>query len=314
MSQCLMCGSDRATLLFCQTDRLYGTTDKQFGIVRCDQCGLMRLDPQPTPEELRCYYPDTYWFAPDRSVVARLEETYRRVVLRGHVRFVARALRATTASGPLLDVGCGGGLFLGMMRQRGFHVAGLDTSSEAAAMAWRYHGVPAVVADLERAPFSSGSFAGITMSHVLEHLYDPRVYLAAAHRLLKPDGRLVIFVPNAASLQFAILGRRWNGLDVPRHLFDYRDRDIEKMFEMTGFQVVRRSYFSLRDNPAGLATSLAPGLDPMARRVRRVPEGPAGRLTKDLAHFALVAAALPLTWVEAALRAGSTVMMEARRV
>src|SRR5580698_6100415 len=67
MSGCLMCGGDRATLLFQQTDRLYGTTDKQFGVVRCDQCGLIRLDPQPSPEELRHYYPENYWFAPDAS-------------------------------------------------------------------------------------------------------------------------------------------------------------------------------------------------------------------------------------------------------
>jgi SAM-dependent methyltransferase len=199
-----------------------------------------------------------------------------------------------------------------MMRRRGFRVVGLDTSREAAAVAWRHHGVPAAVADLEHAPFRRGSFAGITMSHVLEHLPDPCVYLAAAHRLLAPDGRLVIFVPNAASLQFHFLGRRWNGLDVPRHLFDYRDRDVERVLDVMGFEVVRRSYFSLRDNPAGLATSLAPGLDPMARRVRRVREGAASRLAKDLAHFALVAAALPFTLAEAAFGAGSTVMMEAR--
>ena len=41
MSQCPMCGNQRATLLFRQTDRLYRTTDKQFGIVRCVQCGLL---------------------------------------------------------------------------------------------------------------------------------------------------------------------------------------------------------------------------------------------------------------------------------
>jgi SAM-dependent methyltransferase len=309
-----MCGSRRASLLFRQTDRLYGTTDKQFGVVRCGQCGLMRLDPQPSRQELAQYYPPNYWFAPDRSAVARLEELYRRTVLRGHVRFVARALRESPARGPLLDVGCGGGLFLGMMRRRGFRVVGLDTSRDAAAVAWRHHQVPTVAADLEHAPFRPGTFAGITMSHVLEHLSDPCQYLSAAHRLLVPDGRLVIFVPNASSLQFAILGRRWNGLDVPRHLFDYRARDVEHILEEMGFAVVRTSYFSLRDNPAGLATSLAPGLDPMARRVRRVSEGAVARLAKDLAHFALVAASLPFTWMEAALGAGSTVMMEARRL
>jgi SAM-dependent methyltransferase len=313
MSACLMCGGDRATLLFQQTDRLYGTTDRQFGVVRCGQCGLIRLDPQPSPDELRRYYPANYWFAPDASLVARLEERYRRAVLHGHVRFVERALRSSRALGPLLDVGCGGGLFLGMMRERGFRVAGLDFSCDAAALAWRLHGAPAVVADLVRAPFRAGTFGGITMSHVLEHLADPRAYLAAAHRLLEPDGRLVIFIPNAASWQFRLLGRRWNGIDVPRHLFDYRDRDMERLLADAGFEVMGRGYFSLRDNPAGLATSLAPGLDPMARRVRKVREGSAGRLVKDLAHFALVAAALPFALLEAACRAGSTVMMEARR-
>jgi SAM-dependent methyltransferase len=239
---------------------------------------------------------------------------YRRTVLRGHVRFVARALRSSPASGPLLDVGCGGGLFLAMMRRRGFRVVGLDNSRAAAAVAWRHHQVPAVVADLERAPFRPGTFAGITMSHVLEHLPDPCLYLSAAHRLLAPEGRLVILVPNAASLQFALLGKRWNGLDVPRHLYDYRGRDVERLLKNMNFAVVRRSYFSLRDNPAGLATSLAPGLDPMARRVRKVREGSGSRLAKDLAHFALVAAALPFALAEAALGAGSTVMMEARRL
>jgi SAM-dependent methyltransferase len=307
-----MCGSARTSLLFRQTDRLYRTTEKQFRVVRCGQCGLVRLDPQPSPSELSGYYPANYWFAPDRSLVARLEELYRRVVLSGHVGFVARALRSSPARGPLLDVGCGGGLFLGMMRRRGFRVVGLDNSREAAGLAWRHHNVPAVVADLEHAPFPRASFAGITMSHVLEHLPDPCVYLAAAHRLLAPEGRLIIFVPNANSLQFHFLGRRWNGLDVPRHLFDYRDRDLERVLDTMGFDIVRRKHFSLRDNPAGLATSLAPGLDPMARRVRKVRESALSRLAKDLAHFALVAGALPFTLAEAALGAGSTVIMEAR--
>ena len=77
--------------------------------------------------------------------------------------------------------------------------------------------------------------------------------------------------------------------------------------------VVRRKYFSLRDNPAGLASSVAPGLDPMARRVRRVAESAGARLAKDLAYLGLTAAALPFTLAEAAFGAGSTVMMEARK-
>jgi len=313
MSACLVCGSDRFAPLFQASDRLYRTTARQFAVVRCRQCGLARLDPQPAPEELRLYYPDNYWFAPDATAAGRLEETYRRLVLRDHVHFVEKALRHTRARGPLLDVGCGGGLFLGMMRQRGFRVVGLDFSREAAGIAWRRQGAPALAGDVEHAPLRPGSFAAITMFHVLEHLRDPSAHLLAAREALASDGRLVAQVPNAASWQFHLLGRAWNGVDVPRHLFDFRSRDLEALLERCGFEVVRRKYFSLRDNPAGLASSLAPALDPMARRVRRIPESGGVRLAKDLAYAALTGAALPFTLLEAACRAGSTVMIEARR-
>jgi len=224
VSACLVCGSERFAALFQASDRLYHTTAKKFAVVRCGECGLVRLDPHPGPEELRRYYPDNYWFSPDETAASRMEEAYRRLVLGDHVRFVARALRGSRARGPLLDVGCGGGLFMGMMRERGFGVIGLDSSREAAAIAWRRQQAPAVCADMEKAPLRAGSLAGVTMFHVMEHLYDPRAYLMAARSLLAGDGRLVVQVPNAASWQFRLLGRAWNGVDVPRHLYDFRDR------------------------------------------------------------------------------------------
>ncbi len=313
MSTCLLCGSHALVPLFRASDRLYHTTTREFAVVRCGECGLLRLDPPPSPAELSRYYPENYWFAPDETAASRMEEAYRRLVLRDHVSFVARALRDSGGSGPLLDVGCGGGLFLGMMRERGFRVLGLDFSPSAAAIAWKRQQAPTVCAMLENPPFRAGAVGGITMFHVLEHLYNPRIYLQEAHRLLEPGGRLVVQVPNAACWQFHLLGRAWNGVDVPRHLFDFRARDVEALLTGCGFEVLRLKHFSLRDNPAGLASSLAPSLDPMARRVRRLPESPAARLAKDLLYLALVTAALPFTAVEAAFRAGSTVMIEARR-
>ena len=317
MSACLLCGSDRFALLFQASDRLYRTTREEFAVVRCGGCGLMRLDPQPTVAQLRRYYPDTYWFAPGEDTAGRMEEAYRRLVLRDHVRFVEGALRHASQSdcrGPLLDVGCGGGLFLGMMRERGSRGVGLDVSQEAARSAWQRHGVPALCGTLDRAPLAAGSFTCITMFHVLEHLTDPRQFLMAAHRLLVDGGRLVVQVPNAASWQARLLGPSWNGMDVPRHLFDFRGCDLEKLMASCGFAIVRRKYFSLRDNPAGLASSLAPWLDPMARRVRAVKESPATRVCYDLVYLALVAAALPFTLAEAACRAGSTIMIEGRKI
>jgi len=314
MSACLMCGDQDASPRFHGSDRLYHTTTRQFTVVACNRCGLLRLDPTPLPEELGRYYPENYWFAPDTSTASRMEEAYRRLVLRDHVQFVFQALAASSARGPLLDVGCGGGLFLGMMRERGHKVIGLDNSAQAAGVAWRRQQVPALAADLLRAPLPPASVAGLTMFHVMEHLYDPRAFLAAARELLMRDGRLVVQVPNAGSWQARLLGSAWNGADIPRHLTDFRSGDLENMLHDAGFEVLRRKFFSLRDNPAGLASSLAPALDPMARRVRRVAETGGTRLMKDLAYFALVVASLPFAAAEAAAGAGSTVMLEARPV
>ncbi len=313
MSACLLCGDASFRARSTATDRLYGTTQREFQIVECAGCGLMRLSPLPTPEDLPHYYPTRYWYAPDGSLAASLEERYRRLVLRDHVRFVSRALAECGESGPVLDVGCGGGLFPHLLRERGFAAIGLDSSTEAAAVAWHTNGVPALCGDLAQAPLAPAACAGITMFHVLEHLYDPRAYLDAARVLLKPHGRLIVQVPNADCWQFRLLGSRWNGVDAPRHLTDFRARHLEALLAAAGFQVLRRKYFSWRDNPAGLATSLAPTLDPMARRVRHLPETPAVKLLKDLAHFGLLAAALPFTLLEAACRAGSTIMIEARK-
>jgi len=272
------------------------------------------LFPRPSPAELRGYYPPDYWFSPDATAVDRLEQAYRRLVLRDHLKFVERALRQCEEPGLVLDVGCGGGLLLKMLAERGLkRVAGLDFSLEAADAAWRRSRVPAVCASLSRAPLATSSCAAITMFHVLEHLYDPASYLAAAHSLLRPNGRLIVQVPNAACWQFLLFGERWNGIDVPRHLIDFRERDLESMLDSCGFEILRVKHFSLRDNPAGMATSLAPGLDPMARRVRGERERAAAKLWKDLIYVALAVVSAPFTVLEAACRAGSTIMVEARK-
>lgn len=296
--------------LFAASDRLYRTTERRFHVAECNRCGLLRLEPQPSIQELREFYPDTYWWEPEESAVGWLEGLYRSLVLGDHVRFVRPGL---DEAGRALDVGCGGGSFLAALRRRGTLVVGLDSSARAAAIAWRHNGVPAVTAALEQAPFVPESFAVITMFHVLEHLHQPQVTLRAAHRLLAPAGRLYVQVPNAACWQFLLLGERWSGIDLPRHLIHFRAEDLEDLLASCGFHVLRRKFFSLRDNPAGLATSLAPALEPMARRVRGTRESLPSRLLRHLAYLALVAAALPFTALEAAAGAGSTVLLEAAK-
>ena len=311
---CLLCHGSEAKELFRGTDRLYRTTDRQFPVVRCRNCGLVRMEPRPAGAELAGYYPRHYWFAPGQSLAGSLEERYRRFLIQDHVRFVERALRDAGGAGPVLDVGCGGGLLLHVLRQRNqVAVMGLDASAEAASLAWRYNRVPAFQGDLTAAPLGPRSCSVITMFHVMEHLPDPRGYLQACRELLRASGRLVVQVPNMDCWQYKALGTRWSGLDVPRHLQNFRSSDLTRLLDQEGFTVVRTKHFSWRDNPAGLATSLVPALEPVARRVRGLDRSPLQSLVKDAAYFALVLSALPFTLAEAAAGAGSTVMVEARR-
>jgi len=310
---CPACGSASMRTLFHGTDRLFGTTANFFEVVECTNCRLIRLFPQPTAAELNRYYPANYWFAPGTDAASRAEDFYRRLVLGDHVRFVERAIENTKAAGPLLDAGCGGGLFLRLLRERGHKVVGLDFSMEAAHTAWTVNRVPAMRGTLLMAPLRPAAFSVITMFHLLEHLYDPVGYIKEAHKLLAKDGRLVVQVPNAASWQFLLFGQNWNGIDIPRHLVNFKEKDLVALLESCGFEVLRRKFFSLRDNPTGMATSISAALDPMSRRVRNVPESTSIRLFKDGIYFGLALLCLPFTLIEAACRAGSTIMIEARK-
>lgn len=307
---CPRCEDEFYTTLFQASDRLYETTKARFFVVECRGCGLIRLHPMPAVEDLHRFYPENYWWESDRSASGRLAELYRRLVISDHVQFVARAIHGTA---PVLDIGCGGGSFLAALRKRGAAVVGLDISRTAVQRAAKRYGVPGVCGRLPAAPFSPKSFSVITMFHVLEHLPDPAGMLLAAREMLAPGGRLIAQVPNAACWQMLLLGSRWSGFDVPRHLINFRAKDVEDLLDGCGFEVRRRKFFSLRDNPAGLATSLCPQLEPVSRRVRGVRESAAGRLLKDLIFFGLTVASVPFTLLEAAGAAGSTVMFEATR-
>ena len=308
--ECSRCCSTEFATLFAGSDRLYRTTRRRFQVVECSHCGLLQLYPRPSEAELKPFYPERYWWAPDHTTAGFLEGVYRNLVLSDHVRFVWPGVQDRQ---PVLDVGCGGGSFLAALRRRGARVVGLDVSPQAARVAWRQNHVPALSGAATEAPFAPGTFGAVTMFHVLEHLGQPQRILQAAHALLRDEGRLYVQVPNAACWQFLLFGELWSGIDIPRHLIHFRTEDLETLLQDCGYRVLRRKFFSLRDNPAGLATSLAPQLEPMSRRVRQVRESGLGRLLRNGLYLALVAAALPFTLLEAATGAGSTVMIEAEK-
>ena len=278
MHPCPGCGCAEGLTLARGSDRLYHTTGEIFTVIECRDCGLVRLDPWPTPAESDRYYPPSYWFAPGASAAGKLEEAYRRFVLRDHVKFVLESLDNCLARGLILDIGCGGALFGRLLAEQGNPCVGIDYSRDAARVGWTTNGVPVVCGNVPTPPFRPKSFRAITMFHVLEHLHDAAGYLETAHALLEDGGRLIVQVPNASCWQFALFGDAWNGLDIPRHLINFRKQDLDALLNFSGFTPLRYKYFSLRDNPG------RPGLDPCTLARSDGPESPRSKRTQ-LASF-----------------------------
>jgi SAM-dependent methyltransferase len=260
---------------------------------------------------MREYYPEAATEI-DARPKSGLGLLLNRFLMRDQVRFVHEALSEAPWQGPVLDVACGAGLFLRELNLPQHRLAGMDFSVGAAAAAWNNNGVPAVCGALPSAPFRERVFVVITMFQVLEHLYDPVVYIETAVRLLCPGGRLIVQVPNADSWQFLMFGERWSGLDIPRHLLHFHERDLRNLLEFCGFEIVRTKRFSLRDCPRMLAASIAPGLDPRLRRVREIEENRAGSILKTTIFVLLWLIAVPLAAIESVCRGGATLTIDAR--
>jgi SAM-dependent methyltransferase len=139
----------------------------------------------------------------------------------------------------VLDIGCGRGVFLDLLRERGIGGEGVDLMPDAVARC-RAKGHPAELG--EAVEFLGDKFErydGILCSHVIEHLeFEPAtLLLARCFRALTAGGRLVIVTPNPRDL--SIIGEVF-WLD-PTHRRPYPAVLIESMLASTGFVAIESS-------------------------------------------------------------------------
>ncbi len=301
-------------------DRLFDLVPGIFHLYRCEACGCVFQHPLPGDSTRAVFYPEKYWWLEElraASLLARLfrrlEKAYREFVVADHVRFLDFCARKNYGGGKLLlDIGCGSGTFLHVARCRGFVPHGLDASARAVEIAGKQYGFPVRRGEIGSKVWDGHQFDFITMFHVLEHLRDPRLGLKFAGGLLKPAGILVIQVPNIASIQARIFGSRWYGLDLPRHVINFSPKALGCLLNEAGFAFELVSRFSLRDNPASIASGVVPWLDPIRRKGRNSEKSPLLSGLKSIAYLAVFLLALPPAFIESAFGSGGTIWAVAR--
>jgi 2-polyprenyl-3-methyl-5-hydroxy-6-metoxy-1,4-benzoquinol methylase len=272
LAACPVCGAtQRSCLHEGLTDRLFDTPGR-WQLHGCGGCGTAYLDPRPTAAEVHRAYLKYFTHADDTLADPALpgktwRESLKLGVLRAYLRRhygrgspwrrdalalamcafprqrsdldgSMRGLQRPQAGATVLDVGCGNGRFLAWARFAGWTGCGTEVDPDAARQA-RAKGFEVHEGPIEGLAASGRKFDAITISHVIEHVHDPRALLGAARRLLKPQGYFWIETPNICAHGHDRFGERWRGLEPPRHLQIFTPEVLRQLLQEAGFHEVR---------------------------------------------------------------------------
>jgi len=257
---CDYCGSSDSETVFVGRDRLLSIPG-EFPVVRCSSCGLLRTNPQPTPETIGWAYPEGYEIhdvGVDRPGTPEGLLRYALVNFKGYpigepASRLSRLLNAPRArrllahrrmvgyvpyrgAGRLLDLGCGSGRYVARMAAAGWRAEGLDLVERAVAEG-REQGLALSVGTLPGADLEKEHYDVVTLWHVLEHVPSPMATLRSVREVLKPGGALHLVCPLSDSLAARWTGPAWYGLDVPRHLTHFTRETLGRSIVEAGFAV-----------------------------------------------------------------------------
>jgi len=205
----------------------YSVSNKKFDLLYNIELELLETFPQPDDEELASYYEsETYISHTDskKSITDKVYQTVKSIALKNKLTLL-NSFKTTGKN--VLDIGCGTGEFLLTCKKNKWNVVGVEPNKSARDLTESKLNKK-IYGDLNELPLIK--FDVITLWHVLEHVPNLESYIAKLKLLLKPNGVLVVAVPNYKSYDAKYYKQFWAAYDVPRHLWHFSKKSIQLLF------------------------------------------------------------------------------------
>lgn len=231
MNTCPWCGNpSEKQYLHLKDDFL---TQEEFDVFECSHCGLLFTVPRPSPDIIGRYYQSEEYYSHQQNkkgFIPRVYEAVKSLNVKNKVKMTIQGL----PPGRILDIGCGVGDFLCQVKQKNWDVVGIEPSDDAKDIAEARLGFRPL-SPTESKTLPDASFDVITLWHVLEHIDDLKFQTSEIMRLLKPNGRLIIALPNFQSFDCQYYKEKWAAWDVPRHLNHFSPDTLRSIIVSLGF-------------------------------------------------------------------------------
>ena len=205
----------------------YSVSKETFDLYYDQDLDLLITSPQPSPENLGRYYESNDYISHTDSKRSLFEKAYhfvKGIALKNKLNLINNC---SSSKGKLLDIGAGTGDFLFTAKQNGWETIGVEPSEKAKGIAI---GKGIKFSDSTQ-DLESHSFDVITMWHVLEHVPNLEIQIKELKRLVKPNGTIIIAVPNFKSYDAKYYGKFWAAFDVPIHFWHFSKTAIQLLFQ-----------------------------------------------------------------------------------
>ena len=217
--------------------RDHSVSKENFELLLDADLQLLKTSPQPSLENLPKYYESDDYISHTDSKRSLFEKMYQIIKSYSVNKKVGLINQYHSQKGKLLDIGAGTGDFLSIAKKAGWEITGIEPNQKAKSIAIAKN--VNFAENLESLP--SQSFDVITMWHVLEHVPDIENQIKTLKRLIKPNGTIIIAVPNYKSFDAKYYGSFWAAYDVPRHLWHFSKTAIEKLFAKEDLKLIKVS-------------------------------------------------------------------------